>query len=40
MGILFDISVEELPIFLAEVDEHLQTLDDCLIRLEREQAAP
>lgn len=40
MGILFDISVEELPIFLAEVDEHLQTLDDGLIRLEREQADP
>jgi two-component system chemotaxis sensor kinase CheA len=35
MEILFDISEDELPIFLAEVDEHLQVLDDLLIRLER-----
>lgn len=35
MEIIFDISEDELPIFLAEVDEHLQVLDDLLIRLER-----
>ena len=38
MEIIFDINEEELPIFLAEVDEHLQLLDDGLIRLEREEA--
>ncbi|MBK7455128.1 MAG: chemotaxis protein CheA [Anaerolineales bacterium] len=37
MEIIFDISEEELPVFLAEVDEHLQVLDDILIRLEREE---
>lgn len=36
MEIIFDISEEELPLFLAEADEHLQVLDDVLIRLERE----
>jgi two-component system, chemotaxis family, sensor kinase CheA len=36
MEIIFDISEEELPIFLAEADEHLQVLDDVLIRLEQE----
>ena len=36
MEIIFDISEEELPIFLAEADEHLQVLDESLIRLERE----
>jgi two-component system chemotaxis sensor kinase CheA len=40
MEIIFDINEEELPIFLAEVDEHLQMLDDTLIRLEREQTDP
>jgi two-component system chemotaxis sensor kinase CheA len=35
MDLIFDISEDELPIFLAEVDEHLQVLDDLLIRLER-----
>lgn len=40
MEIIFDINEEELPIFLAEVAEHLQVLDDSLIRLEREQADP
>lgn len=37
MDTLFDISQDELPIFLAETDEHLQTLDDVLIELERGQ---
>ena len=36
MEIIFDISEDELPIFLAEVDEHLQVLDNSLIRLELE----
>ena len=36
MDIVFDISEDEVPIFLAEVDEHLQVLDDVLIRLEKE----
>ncbi len=40
MPIIFDISEEELPIFLAEADEHLQVLDDTLIRLERESSNP
>ncbi len=40
MEIIFDISEEELPIFLAEVDEHLQVLDDVLIRLERGESDP
>lgn len=38
MEIIFDINEEELPIFLAEVDEHLQLLDDGLIRLEQEES--
>ena len=38
MNIVFDISEDEVPIFLAEVDEHLQVLDDILIRLEKEAA--
>lgn len=40
MEIFFDINEEELPIFLAEVDEHLQALDDVLIRLEQQDADP
>ena len=36
MEIFFEISQEELPIFLAEVDEHLQNLDNGLIHLEQE----
>lgn len=40
MEIIFDINEEELPIFLAEVDEHLQMLDDGLIRLERGETDP
>ncbi|HNA87842.1 MAG TPA: chemotaxis protein CheA [Anaerolineales bacterium] len=40
MEIIFDINEEELPIFLAEVDEHLQALDDSLLRLEHGEADP
>lgn len=36
MEMLFDISQDELPIFLAEVDEHLQVLDEILVQLERD----
>jgi len=34
MQMVFDISQDEIPIFLAEVDEHLQTLDETLVELE------
>lgn len=34
MQMVFDISQDELPIFLAEVDEHLQTLDETLVEME------
>ncbi len=37
MELIFDISTDELPIFLAETDEHLQVLDDGLLRLERQE---
>ncbi len=40
MEIVFDISEDELPIFLAEVDEHLQALDDILIRFDRGESDP
>lgn len=40
MDIFFDISEDELPIFLAELDEHLQVLDDILIRLDSGKADP
>jgi two-component system, chemotaxis family, sensor kinase CheA len=36
MELKFDIDQDELPIFLAETDEHLQVLDEGLIRLEQE----
>ncbi len=36
MDLAFDIEEDELHIFLAEADEHLQTLDEGLVRLERE----
>lgn len=36
MEITFDISKDELPIFLAEVDEHLETLDNQLLNLQKE----
>ena len=34
-GTSFDLAEDELQIFLAEADEHLQTLDEGLVRLER-----
>ncbi|MEI2651305.1 MAG: Hpt domain-containing protein [Microthrixaceae bacterium] len=40
MEIIFDINEEELPIFLAEVDEHLQALDDVLLRLDKGETDP
>jgi len=36
MELKFDIDQDEMPIFLAETDEHLQVLDEGLIRLEQE----
>jgi two-component system, chemotaxis family, sensor kinase CheA len=38
MEITFDIGKDELPIFLAEVDEHLQVLDNNLLRMQKESA--
>jgi two-component system chemotaxis sensor kinase CheA len=40
MQISFDISDEELPIFVAETGEHMQVLDEGLVRLEREAPTP
>ena len=40
MEIVFNISDDELPIFLAEVDEHLQVLDEILIRFDRGEVDP
>jgi two-component system, chemotaxis family, sensor kinase CheA len=40
MEIIFDISKDEVPIFLAEVDEHLQVLDNSLLRMEKEEPDP
>lgn len=40
MDLVFDISQEELPIFLAETDDHLQVLDEGLVQLEREEQDP
>ncbi len=36
MGLNLDASPEELKLFLEEADEHMQTLEDDLIRLEKE----
>ena len=36
MSQVFDITEEELPIFQAEAEEHLQVLEEGLVRLERE----
>jgi two-component system chemotaxis sensor kinase CheA len=35
MELIFDIDQDEMPIFLAETDEHLQVLDEGLIQLEQ-----
>jgi two-component system, chemotaxis family, sensor kinase CheA len=37
MEFVFDISQDELPIFLAETEDHLQILDEGLIRLEHQE---
>jgi two-component system chemotaxis sensor kinase CheA len=39
MNLTFDISEDEIPIFLAESSEQLQTLDDGLVRLEKGELA-
>ena len=38
MDITFDINKDELPIFLSEVDEHLETLDNHLLHLQKADA--
>ena len=40
MNSLFDISEDELPIFLAETDDQIQVLDQGIVELEREQGNP
>jgi two-component system, chemotaxis family, sensor kinase CheA len=40
MDLIFDISEDEMPVFMAEADEHLQSLDEGLVRLEREGEDP
>ena len=40
MELVFDISQDELPIFMAETDDHLQALDEILVRLEQENNDP
>ncbi|MEA4906639.1 MAG: chemotaxis protein CheA [Anaerolineaceae bacterium] len=40
MNQAFDISQDELPIFLAETEEHLQILEEGLVRLEQEEEDP
>lgn len=40
MSLVFDISPDEMPIFLAEADEHLQVLDELLVRAERTEHDP
>jgi two-component system chemotaxis sensor kinase CheA len=36
MELVFDISQDEMPIFMAETEDHLQALDEILVRLEQE----
>ena len=40
MEVVFDITPEELPIFMAEASEQLQILDEGLVSLEREAGDP
>lgn len=40
MGLNLDASPEELKIFLEEVEEHLQTLEEDLVKLEKEEDNP
>lgn len=40
MDLIFDISEDELPIFLAETEDHLQVLEEGLVRLEQEDDDP
>jgi len=40
MELVFDISQDELPIFLSETDDHLQILDEGLVQLERAEHDP
>jgi two-component system, chemotaxis family, sensor kinase CheA len=36
METVFDISADEIPLFLAETEDHLQTLEEGLVRIEQE----
>lgn len=38
MELVFDISQDEMPIFMAETEDHLQALDEILVRLEQEKS--
>lgn len=38
MKLQLDISADEMPIFLAETEEHLQTLEENLVRIEQEES--
>jgi two-component system chemotaxis sensor kinase CheA len=40
MNALYDISEDELPIFLAETDDQIQVLDQGMVELEKEQGNP
>lgn len=40
MKLQLDISEDEMPIFLAETEEHLQTLEENLVRIEQEESDP
>ncbi len=40
METVFDISADEIPLFLAETEDHLQTLEEGLVRIEQEDVDP
>jgi two-component system chemotaxis sensor kinase CheA len=40
METVFDISADEIPLFLAESEDHLQTLEEGLVRIEQEDIDP
>jgi len=40
MDVTFDITEDEVPVFIAEAEEQLQILDEGLVRLEREEKEP
>ena len=36
MPLTFDISPDEMPLFMAETEDHLQVLEEGLVKLEQE----